>query len=173
MSQPDEYNDVLLPQGTPVKKKSSKTCLILGIIGGLFLALALCCGIGGYFILGKMSSEFGDIAQVAFAGHPLIEEHLGELTEAKVNWWESVEIIQEKQKQNPNDKSSYLVIDVKGTNGTGKIVIKLNDRPGASSPIDEEGTELRLPNGDIINLSERNAPANLAPEEPQPVDPEP
>ncbi|KAA5541012.1 hypothetical protein FYK55_19120 [Roseiconus nitratireducens] len=122
-------------------KKSSNTWLwVLGILGGLFLlSSVICCGVVYY-----MSSEFsGFIANAAvgeFQDDPVIQEHIGQITSSDTNFGDAI------QQSSDNQGVTTMVFDVTGEKGSGKIVLRTDQKTNKTSAVLQldDGTEYDL-----------------------------
>ncbi|MEZ6058632.1 MAG: hypothetical protein R3C01_18175 [Planctomycetaceae bacterium] len=146
-------DDLLLPKGGNPPEKNNKTCLILGIVGGVILAMLLCCGVASYFGMQFGGSALEMDVQHRFAGHPVVEEHLGELSEVKISWMEGFQYVGETKKED------FFVFNVKGTKGSGKLVLKFDQTPGKEPQFISDGGEIRMSTGEVIRFDDENAPA--------------
>lgn len=149
MSDAPRFGDEdLLPEGKQVKKGTSKTCLVLGIIGGVMLFLLLCCGVGGYFLMSFSGTAIATVAKDGLNQNPVVQEHLGEITEAELLWMETFEYVGETNKQ------SFYVFGVKGTKGSGKVIAKVANEGGQQPSVTTEGGELRMSTGEVFPLDD-------------------
>jgi len=132
-------DDVAPRRGT--EKKSNKTCMILGIIGGVILAGVLCCGGFSYFGWNAAMGVLEDAVKVELAANPVAQQHLGDITSVDVNLTKTGE----------TNKPGFLVFDVVGTKGSGQVSVRQN--PGDEAhPLTTEDGELRMSNGDVFSL---------------------
>lgn len=133
----------------PPPKKSSYLWLyiLLGVLG--FFALGCCGCVGlGMWGMGRVQDELGKVMLAQAGQNPVVQEKLGEVRSARMNFIESA---QESEK-NPGQPGS-LVFDVEGSKGSGKLVVQQD------GPEKLKFRELRLSSGETINLDEGSTPA--------------
>jgi hypothetical protein len=116
------------PPSYPPQQDSSSTIiwivvLVLVVVIGLpILIVALiflgCCGVFG-FTMYSVSQLPADGVKQQYNNHPVIQQHIGDIQSASLNFTDTGA---EQQKQQPGPGASILVIDVRGTKGSGQIV---------------------------------------------------
>ena len=98
---------------------------VLGIIAGLMLvSMVACCGVVWYG--GSQFSNFvAEAAMEEFADDPAVIEHIGEITESKMNISEAISASSEEE------NIAVMVFTVKGDKGSGKILHKTDNSSGS------------------------------------------
>jgi hypothetical protein len=134
-----DYGQSFGPQ-TPPPKKSSKTPLILAIVGGIGLVCVLvCCGAGVWLVQFGMSVVSADIEN-QLRDHPEIDEHVGVIQKLEVDWAKSL----------AEDDYDIWTYDVEGTKASGELIVE------SESDLDSEAivsAMLRLSTGEEIELT--------------------
>jgi hypothetical protein len=122
----DPQNDQGYAHDQTPKKKSGKGCLIGCGIAGV-LGLVLCCGGGAFFVqfvLGALGEELA--RQVG--GNPAVVEHIGEIESMNVSLSATIEEAQKSGEQNAG-----LIYEIKGSKGSGKLLVKDQGGEGLES----------------------------------------
>ena len=141
--------------GEPVKKKSRLWLWILVIVLGLgALSVAVCCG-GGYYAATQLS---GMVFVPAVNQIPEVQAEVGTVESMTIDFGATVEVAE--------DNPDFVVFEMQGTNGSGKIAIKPGDegKIGEAFLIREDGTQVPVSIGGV--------PAPVAPAAPFDVDAE-
>lgn len=133
--QPGQY-----PQMPPPKKGPS-VWLILGIVGGIgFVCVALCCGVGFFFVNMGMDAVSADI-EMQVRDDPVIVENIGEIESLDVDW----------VKSSAHEDQDTFIYDIKGSKGEGELTVKsVSDINGNEEII---WAALRTPDGQTHSLS--------------------
>jgi hypothetical protein len=100
--------------------------LVLVLVIGLpILAVAVvflgCCGLFGLGMY-SVSQLPAEMVKQQYANDPVIQQHIGEIQSATLNFADTAA---EQQKQQPGQgapAATVMVIDVRGTKGSGQIV---------------------------------------------------
>ncbi|MCA9246322.1 MAG: hypothetical protein KDA42_04375 [Planctomycetales bacterium] len=131
------------------KKKKSAVPMVVGIIVGVgLLAIALCCGVG-VWVMNLGMSTVAEVLQEQLKDDPQIQEHIGEIESFDFSWLENF---------NKKDGEDAMVFNIEGSKANGKLVVKgggPNAAQGASN------AELRLENGDVIEIDLQESFGNL------------
>jgi len=145
MNDYDDNEGNIYADSVPKKRSSSnnqkKTNWVLWVIlgiGGVGVAMLVCCGGLAYFGLDVVNQ----VVEVQFADHPAVVEHIGDLEDVSTNFLATGN---ESEKRGED----YLVFEVKGSKGNGKIIAgKQNKGTGQF-----QYAEL-IVNGEVIILTE-------------------
>lgn len=122
----------------PPKQGKSMGC-ILGVVALVLVGGGLvCCG-GPIAFFGWAGNFFLNIASAEIKKHPVVIEHLGEVTSCNVNLQATGELGQD----------NHFVFDVTGTKGSGVVTIHI-DAQGNSVRI--ISGDIKLPSGEKIDL---------------------
>lgn len=123
------------PAAPTVKKKSNVWLWVIGIIGGLGLVAAIaCCG----SVFWAYNFGMGKVAEAVKAdlmGNPVIGEHIGDIEELSMN------LTATGEEQQNGGKPNTMVMDVKGSKGSGQLILTPGQGGGFST------IELELPDG--------------------------
>lgn len=129
------------PQVPEQKSSSGKTVIIilvvLFVVGGL-ICLGCCGGLYAMFSVG-MNEVAGDI-EAQISGDPTLREHIGEIESLSVNLIESASY----------DDDETFVYDVRGSKGSGKLVV--NSITTFENGEDIQWAELQLDDGRTFTL---------------------
>jgi hypothetical protein len=114
------------------------------LLGGLGVAGLVVCGCCGGFFMFSMS-QVTRVMREEVEGHPAIAEHIGEIQSMSTNV-----IATGEETEKRGGGKSVLVVDVKGSKGSGKLL-------GEQSPAPQQGNffdriDLRLPSGEEISI---------------------
>ncbi|MEM9368474.1 MAG: hypothetical protein AAGD07_20970 [Planctomycetota bacterium] len=140
--------------GEPVKKKSRLWLWILVIVLGVgALSVALCCG-GGYYAATQLS---GMVFVPAVNQIPEVQQEVGTVESMAIDFGATVEVAE--------DNPDFVVFEMQGTKGSGKIAIK----PGNEGEIGE--AFLIRQDGTRVTLSTGGGPSTSLP--PEPLEPAP
>jgi len=110
------YSNPSQPGGAPASKKSGIgtpliiICITVGVCLTVIVVCCGACGILGYVGIGQQSEELAD--ELRF--NPVIQEHIGDIETFEYQFWDSSDI----------DDYNTEVYAVKGTKGSGEIVVK-------------------------------------------------
>lgn len=98
--------------GAPPKEDTRLIPIWVWIVLGGLLGMGglTCCGCGGLMWFGL--NVQADELKASLKGNPVIEEHIGEITDLSIDFGETI----------GHDGSETTVCRVKGTKGSGKIV---------------------------------------------------
>ncbi|HZL90087.1 MAG TPA: hypothetical protein VFB96_17090 [Pirellulaceae bacterium] len=112
----------------PPQQSSSNTIiwivvLVLVLVIGLPILLVAvvflgCCGMFGLGMY-SMSQIPAEMVKQQYSDHPVIQQHIGEIQSATLNF---ADTSAEQQKQPDGPGATVLVIDVRGTKGSGQII---------------------------------------------------
>jgi hypothetical protein len=135
--------------GYPPPRPSRTWLWILLGIGGLILAVPLCClGCGGALMhLGFEAIEAEIVDDLNT--DPVIQQHLGHVESAEMHFWDS--LMEEVKNPSGDDEDSWYVFDLKGTKGKGRAIGRCIT---SAADVEElhEG-RLLLPDGREVKLS--------------------
>jgi hypothetical protein len=140
MGGPGQYGGTFGPQAPPPRRSNTW----LWILGGLGLAGLLVCGCCGGFMMFGMSQLSGALEEEV-AGHPAIEQHIGDIQSTSLNLTATGE---ETNKRGGG--KSVMVYDVKGSTGNGQLIAEQARQPQPGNMFDK--IDLRLNNGDVISI---------------------
>ena len=122
----------------PEPRGSSTKFWLLGCgIAGLLVVLICCGGIvmigqfGGSMLAGQLREQVD--------GHPVIEEHIGEIESLEMSWGETFE-----RAQAGGDEAEELAFTIEGSKGSGVLMVQ-QDQQGEVSRI--ESAVLVMPDG--------------------------
>lgn len=108
--------------GQPAQKSSNTWLWVLGIIGGVFLVGAMvCCGLM-FYAWNQTSGLIAAAALEEFADDPAIVENIGTIQSSDMNLGEAV------NESSKDEAVSAMVFDVTGDKGSGKIILRTNNR---------------------------------------------
>ena len=118
------------------------------IFGGILGVGLVCCGICGglgYFSMEVIEEEIA----ASLSENPVIQTHIGEVKNAEINLWDSIR----EEIRNPTDgeDESWLVVNVEGTKGKGRVIGKSVTNPDTEREELREG-RLELPSGQSVSL---------------------
>ena len=165
---PQSYSDPGF--GQPVKPSSNKTLYwILGIVSAVTIGGALvCCG-GGYFLVRFTTTELAKQFRGPVQNSPEVAEHIGDIEDMTLSF---------QAMQAAGDQGN-LVFEVKGSKGSGKIVVDMSkadtDPDNAFELVLSDGTRVPMTQVDFVNSGvdesdEPTVPADAAGETGQPSD---
>jgi len=118
-----------------VKKKTNVWLWVIGIIGGLGLVAAIvCCG-GSYWAFNFGMGKVAETVKTDLMGNPVIGEHIGDIEDLSMN------LTATGEEQQNGAKPNTMVLDAKGSKGSGKLIVT----PGPGGGFDT--IELELPDG--------------------------
>ncbi len=130
--------------GQAPPKKKNTLLIVLGVLGGLFLVAAIgCCGFI-YWGMGQANALITDAVKTELMGSAAVEEHFGEIQEAKMSMIATGEV-----QQSEGDKN-LLVMDVTGSKGDGQLILK----QGPNNTFTD--IRIRLPDGTIIPATDED-----------------
>lgn len=137
------FDDDAFARRSPEPEKSKNTCLILGIIGGGFVAFLLVCG--GCCFLGFQASFEQIEQQIAsnLDGNPVVDEHLGSIESAEL------ELIATAERQQTEGSDAW-VFRLNGSKASGTVFIDGLVPGDQFTPISE--AQLELDNGEVYDL---------------------
>ena len=135
------YSDPRFGQQMPPPKKSYWWVWLLGALGVGGLIVCGCCGA----VMWMGFNEFNKAMQQEVAGHPAIQEHIGEIESTSMDFMASAEAT-EKQ----GGGNNIIVMDVKGSKGSGELV-------GVQNPNGTPGNmfskiDLKTSTGEVISI---------------------
>jgi hypothetical protein len=132
--------------GMPPPHKSNAWLWILGIVGILGIGMVVCCGGFGYWGFSQGMNMVADMAKKEAEDHPAVQEHLGGIASASMNFVKSTE---ETQKRGTG--TNFFVIDVKGENETdAELIVEQSKDPAPGEMFST--IDLRLPSGEEISI---------------------
>lgn len=128
--------------GVPAPKKGGLGCFWSGCLGSGCLVVLVCCGgFGGlaYYGMGEMNKQ----TKQALAANPVIQEHLGDVVDARIDWSRTIN----------EEEAQQFIVHVEGTKASGTV-----KSPFAGGPdrIDEgvlimaDGTEIPLSEEEVF-----------------------
>jgi hypothetical protein len=122
--------------------KSSKTPIILAVIGGIGLVgMLICCGGGVWLARLGMNITSADIENQV-RDNPAIKEHVGTIQKLEVDWAKSL----------AEDDYDIWTYDIEGSKAKGELIVE------STSDFDSESevivsAKLRLSTGEDIELT--------------------
>ena len=126
--------------GQPAQKSSNTWLWVLGIIGGVFLiGGGICCGVG-LLAWNKTTGFIAETVVEEFADDPIVVEKIGTITSSEMNMGETV------NESSSDESVTVMVFDVRGENGSGRIVHRTNQMTG------EVSAKLVMENGEEFDL---------------------
>lgn len=106
------------PMQPPQKQGMSTTMIVVivvGSVGGIsLLCCAGACGSAMFFGMGQI----GNVAKSEFSGHPDVQQQIGEIESASVNFAQTGDVGSQVQEDN------VFVLDVEGSKGSGQFILK-------------------------------------------------
>ena len=137
------FDDDAFARRTAEPEKSNKTCLILGLIGGGFVALMLLCGGCCFFGMQVGFDELETQVVSDLSGNPVVDEHLDNIESAELDFWKSVE-------QQQTQGGDAWVFRVTGSKASGTLYVD-GLEPGNQFSTITAG-ELELDSGETYDL---------------------
>jgi hypothetical protein len=169
---PQSYNDPGF--GQPVKPSGSKALYwILGIVSAVTIGGALvCCG-GGYFLVRFTTTELAKQFRGPVQNSPEVAEHIGDIEDMTLSF----------QAMQAAGDQGKLVFEVKGSKGSGKVVVDMSkadtDPENAFELVLSDGTRLPMTEVDMRQIGDdidaeldplENSPAKGGTDQPGDVD---
>lgn len=129
----------------PQQRGSNVWLWVLAAVGSIFLiGMVVCCG-AGYFLVDAGKKMIADGAAQELRDNPIVQEHIGEIDEIEIDFGE---VISNAQDQDEDDLSITFVFRVKGSKGSGKILMRQDDGDEAIASaqlVMDDGTQYELP----------------------------
>jgi hypothetical protein len=132
--------------GAPPPKKSNTWIWILGIIGVGGLLVCGCCGGLSWWGFSQGTQMMAEFAKQEVQDHPKIQEHLGGISSASMNFVKST-----TETEKHGTGANILVIEVKGNNGkSAELLAEQSKQPQPGQMF--EKIDLRLDSGEVISI---------------------
>jgi hypothetical protein len=153
---PQSYNDPGF--GQPVKQSGNKALYwILGIVSAVTIGGALvCCG-GGYFLVRFTTNELAKQFRGPVQNSPEVAEHIGDIEDMTLSF----------QAMQAAGDQGKLVFEVKGSKGSGKVVVDMSkaerDPDKAFELVLSDGTRLPMTEVDMRQLGGDDIDTEFAP----------
>jgi hypothetical protein len=118
------------------QRGSAKTgCLIAAIV------IIVLVGGGGYLLWQKSMGMLNDQLIAAIKDDPALAEHIGVIDEVSLNLMATGEHPEnQKKEKGGDDKDAFLVFDISGSKGSGKVLAKMNTEGKNESQIFQSAT---------------------------------
>jgi hypothetical protein len=130
----------------PPPKKSNWWVWLLGGLGIAGVLFVGCCGGMIFWGMSQANAVIGDALKQEVAGHPAVEQHLGNIESLSTNYQQTGE---ETQKRGSG--VNVLVIDAKGSNGNkAKFIAEQSPSPAPGNIFQK--IDLRLESGEEISI---------------------
>ena len=144
---PASQNPYSQPPGMmgPPPRKSNSWIWILGIVGVGGLVVCGCCGGFSMWAMSQGMGMMADAARQEAAASPVVQEHIGEITSASMNFIKST---QETEKRGTGD--NFLVIEIKGSKSNGELIVEQSKNPQPGEMFNS--MELRMPSGEVHTI---------------------
>jgi hypothetical protein len=120
----------------PPKKKTPVLMIVIILLVVLVVLPAICCGVFGYLGFNTIMTAGAREIIRPIEHTPVMQEHIGEISSAQMN------IMETAKRAEKTGEEGILIIDVEGTKGKGKLLLK-----GGGGQNEIEQATLELPDG--------------------------